>query len=337
MGILTPKLGIDLGTTNILVHTPKKGIVINEPSVVAISVIDKKVLAVGREAKEMLGRTPDTIVAYRPLKDGVIADYRTTEAMLRYFINKALGGFRILRPEVMVAVPAGITSTERRAVIDATLAAGAKAAYIIKEPVAAAIGANIPIGNASGHMIVDIGGGTAEMAVISLGGVVTSTSVRIGGNKFDAAIMEHVRKKYGLAIGDRTAEAVKITVGSALYLEEKLMMEVRGRDMMSGLPKTINVTSDDVTDAISNELDGIISALKNVLQNTPPELAADIIDRGIIMSGGSCLLRNLDQLITRATGIPAYVADEALLCVAKGTGIVLENLDAYKRSILATK
>lgn len=332
-----PKLGIDLGTTNVLVHSPKHGIVINEPSVVAISVIDKKVLAVGREAKEMLGRTPDTIVAYRPLKDGVIADYRTTEAMLRYFLNKALGGFRFFRPEVMVAVPAGITSTERRAVIDATLAAGAKAAYIIKEPVAAAIGASIPIGNASGHMIMDIGGGTAEMAVISLGGVVTSLSVRIGGNKFDAAIIDHVRKKCSLAIGDRTAEDIKITIGSALYLEDKLTMEVRGRDIISGLPKTVTVSSDDVTDAISNELDGIISALKTVLQNTPPELASDIIDRGIIMSGGSCLLRNFDQLVTRATGIPAYIAGEALLCVVKGTGIVLENLDAYKRSILATR
>lgn len=334
---MTPKIGIDLGTTNVLVHLPRRGIVINEPSVVAISVIDKKVLAVGHEAKEMLGRTPDTIVAYRPMKDGVIADYRTTEAMLRYFINKALGSFRIFRPEVMVAVPAGITSTERRAVIDATLAAGAKAAYIIKEPVAAAIGANIPIGNASGHMIIDIGGGTAEIAVISLGGVVASTSVRIGGNKFDNAITDYIRKKYGLAIGDRTAEEIKISIGSALYLEDKLKMDVRGRDMISGLPKTVTAVSDDVTDAISNELDGIITALKNVLQSTPPELAADIIDRGIIMSGGSCLLRNLDQLVTRATGIPSYIADEALLCVAKGTGIVLENLDAYKRSILATR
>ncbi len=331
------KIGIDLGTTNVLVHTPKKGIVINEPSVVAISVSDKKVLAVGNEAKEMLGRTPDTIIASRPLKDGVIADYRTTEAMLRYFINKALGGVRIFRPEVMVAVPAGITSTERRAVIDATLAAGAKAAYIIKEPVAAAIGANIPIGNASGHMIIDIGGGTSEIAVISLGGVVACNSVRIGGNKFDAAIMEDIRKKYGLAIGERTAEEIKITIGSALYLEEKLIMQVRGRDIISGLPKTITVTSDDVTNAISHELDGIVSAVKSVLQDTPPELAADVIDRGIIMSGGTSLLRNFDQLITRATGITAYIADEALLCVAKGTGIVLENLDAYKRSILATK
>ncbi|MDP2631105.1 MAG: rod shape-determining protein [Candidatus Uhrbacteria bacterium] len=335
--MFTSKLGIDLGTTNVLVHVPKRGIIINEPSVVAISVIDKRVLAVGREAKEMLGRTPDTIVAYRPLKDGVIADYRTTEAMLRYFTNKALGSFRLLRPEVMVAVPAGITSTERRAVIDATMAAGAKAAYIIKEPVAAAIGANIPIGNASGHMIIDIGGGTAEIAVISLGGVVTSISVRVGGNKLDAAIMEHIRKRYSLAIGERTGEEIKINIGSALYLEEKLTMEVRGRDTISGLPKTVTVTSEDVTDAISNELDAILSALKTVLQQTPPELAADIIDRGIIMSGGTSLLRNIDQLVTRATGIPAYIADESLLCVAKGTGIVLENLDAYKRSILATK
>lgn len=335
--MFTTKLGIDLGTTNVLVHVPKRGIIINEPSVVAISVIDKRVLAVGREAKEMLGRTPDTIVAYRPLKDGVIADYRTTEAMLRYFVNKALGNFRIIRPEVMVAVPAGITSTERRAVIDATMAAGAKAAYIIKEPVAAAIGANIPIGNASGHMIIDIGGGTAEIAVISLGGVVTSLSVRVGGNKLDAAIIEHIRKRYNIAIGERTSEEIKITIGSALYLEEKLTMEVRGRDSISGMPKTVTVTSEDVTDAISNELDAILSALKTVLQQTPPELAADIIDRGIIMSGGTSLLRNIDQLVTRATGIPAYIADESLLCVAKGTGIVLENLDAYKRSILATK
>jgi len=331
------KIGIDLGTTNILVYVPKRGIVINEPSVVAISTQDKKVLAVGQEAKEMLGRTPDTIVASRPLKDGVIADYKTTEAMLRYFINKALGGIRFFRPEVMVAVPAGITSTERRAVIDATIAAGAKAAYIIKEPVAAAIGANIPIGSASGHMIIDIGGGTAEMAVISLGGIVSSTSVRVGGNKFDYAISEYIRKKYGLAIGDRTAEQVKIKIGSALYLEDKLYLDVRGRDMISGLPRTINVSSDDVTDAIQNELEAIILAVKDVLYKTPPELSADVIDKGMILTGGSSLLRNIDQLISRATGVSAYVADESLLCVAKGTGIALENLESYKRSILSTK
>lgn len=331
------RIGIDLGTTYTLVHLPKRGIVINEPSVVAISMTDKKILAVGNEAKDMLGRTPDTIIALRPLKDGVIADYHTTEAMLRYFINKALGGVRLFRPEVMVAVPAGITSTERRAVIDATISAGARAAYIIKEPISAAIGADIPIGSASGHMIVDIGGGTAEMAVISLGGVVTSTSVRIGGNKFDSAIGEFVRRKYNLAIGERTAEEIKIKIGSALYLEDKLTMEVRGRDMITGLPRNIIVTSDDVTEAIQNELEAIINAAKKVLQDTPPELAADIMDKGMVLSGGSSLLRNIDQLLSRTTDVPAYVADDALLCVAKGTGIALENLDSYKRSILATK
>ncbi|MFA5358996.1 MAG: rod shape-determining protein [Patescibacteria group bacterium] len=335
--MLIKKIGIDLGTTNVLVHIPKKGIIINEPSVVAVSQVDRKILAVGIEAKEMLGRTPDTIIAKRPLKDGVIADYRTTEAMLRYFINKALGGVHLFRPEVMVAVPAGITSTEKRAVIDATIAAGARAAYIIKEPVVAAIGANIPIGSASGHMIIDIGGGTSEMAVISLGGIVASTSVRVGGNKLDTAIAEHVRKKYGLAIGERTSEDIKIQIGSALYMEERLQMEIRGRDMVSGLPKTITVTSDDVTDAIQNELEGIIAAVKDVLHKTPPELAADVIDKGIIMSGGTSLLRNIDQLVSRATGVAAYVADEPLLCVARGTGIALENLESYKRSILATK
>lgn len=335
--MLIRKIGIDLGTTFTLVHLPKRGIVINEPSVVAISVIDKKILAVGDEAKEMLGRTPETIVARRPLKDGVIADYRTTEAMLRYFINKALGGLKLFRPEVMVAVPAGITSTERRAVIDATIAAGARAAYIIKEPIAAAIGADIPIGSASGHMVVDIGGGTAETAVISLGGIVASTSVRIGGNKFDLALQEHIRKKYNLAIGERTSEDIKIKIGSALFLEKKLEMEVRGRDMVSGLPRTITVSSDDVTEAIQDELQGILEAVKAVLRKTPPELSADVIDKGMILSGGSSLLRNVDQLFTRATGVNAYIADEALLCVAKGTGVALDNLDLYKRSILASK
>jgi rod shape-determining protein MreB and related proteins len=337
MSLFIKKIGIDLGTTNVLVYIPKRGIVINEPSVVAISTVDKKVLAVGSEAKEMLGRTPETIVASRPLKDGVIADYKTTEAMLRYFINKALGGIRFFRPEVMVAVPAGITSTERRAVIDATIAAGAKAAYIIKEPVAAAIGANIPIGGASGHMIVDIGGGTAEIAVIALGGIVASTSVRIGGNKLDQAVSEHMRKKFGLAIGEQTAEQVKIKIGSALYLDEKLYTDVRGRDMITGLPKTIRISSDDVTEAIQPQLEGIIQATKDVLQKTPPELSADIIDKGMIFSGGSSLLRNIDKLFTRATGVSGYVADDSLLCVAKGTGIALENLDSYKRSVLATK
>jgi rod shape-determining protein MreB len=333
------RIGIDLGTTYTLVYLPKRGVVINEPSVVAVSMEDRKILAVGNEAKDMLGRTPDTIVALKPLKDGVIADYKTTEAMIRYFINKTLGGMRIFRPEVMVAVPAGISSTERRAVIEATIAAGAKAAYIIKEPVAAAIGADIPISSATGHMIVDIGGGTAEMAVISLGGVVASTSVRVGGEKFDAAILEYIKKKHGLIIGERTAEEIKIKVGSALFLadEDKLSMEINGRDMVSGLPRTMTITSDDVTEAIQNELEEILSATKRILQKTPPELVADIIDKGIVISGGSALLRNIDQLFSRAIGVSAYIADDPLLCVAKGTGIALDNLDSYKRSILAAK
>ncbi|MBU0531592.1 MAG: rod shape-determining protein [Candidatus Uhrbacteria bacterium] len=330
------KIGIDLGTTTVLVYVPKRGIIIHEPSVVAVSQIDKKVLAVGKEAKDMIGRTPDTIVARRPLKDGVIADYRTTEAMLRYFINKAVGGVRIFRPEVMVAVPGGITSTERRAVIDATLAAGAKAAYIIKEPIVAAIGANIPIGSPAGHMIIDIGGGTSEMAVISLGGIVASESVRIGGVKFDAAIAEHIRKKYGLAIGERTSEEIKIQIGSAMYLDQKLTMEIKGRDMVSGLPKIIEVSSDDVTEAIQNELEGIINTVKEVLHKTPPELSADVMDKGIVLSGGSSQLRNLDSLIAEATGVPTYVAEDPQQCVAKGTGIALENLEAYKRSIFTS-
>ncbi len=330
-------MAIDLGTTNVLVHVPKRGIVINEPSVVAISKADKKVLAVGAEAKEMIGRTPDTIVAERPLKDGVIASYSTTEAMLRYFINKALGGVRLFRPEVMIAVPAGITSTERRAVIDAALAAGARAAYIIKEPVVAAIGADIPIGSASGHMIIDIGGGTAEIAVISLGGIVAWGSVRIGGNRFDQSIAEFIRRKYGLAIGERTAEEVKITIGSAMFMDKPLTMEVKGRDMIMGLPRIITLKSDDITEALQHDLGGLVDAVKEVLHSTPPELSADVMDKGIVMSGGSSQLRNLDELIAQATGVACYVADEPLLCVAKGTGIALENLDNYKRSILATK
>ena len=331
--MLIKKVAIDLGTTNVLVHVPKRGIVINEPSVVAISKDEKKVLAVGAEAKDMIGRTPDMIVAERPLKDGVIADYRTTEAMLRYFINKALGGMRLFRPEVMVAVPGGITSTERRAVIDATIAAGAKAAYIIKQPVVAAIGANIPIGSPSGHMIIEIGGGTTEMAVISLGGIVASDSVRIGGVRFDQAIMEHTRRKYHLAVGERTAEDIKITVGSAMYLEDPLTMEVKGRDMITGLPKLIEVTSDDVTEAIQPQLEGIITTLKEVLHKTPPELSADVMDKGIVLSGGSSQLRNLDRLITETTGVPAYVAEEPQMAVARGTGLALDNLDAYKKSV----
>ena len=326
-----------MGTTYTLVYLPQKGIVLNEPSVVAISTHDKRVLAVGDEAKEMLGRTPDTIVARRPLKEGVIADYQITEQMLKYFINKAVGGVRFMRPEVLVAVPGGITSTEKRAVIDATLAAGAKVAHIILEPVAAAIGANIPIGSASGHMIIDIGGGTCEIAVLSLGGIVAKTSIRVGGTKLDLSLMEFIRKKYGLAIGERTAEEVKINIGTALSLDEKLVMEIKGRDMISGLPKSIQITSEDTVEALRDDLQGIINAIKSVLNNTPPELSADIMEKGMILSGGTSQLRNLERLVERATGVPTYMADEPLLCVAKGTGIVLDNLDAYKRSVSAIR
>lgn len=331
------KVGIDLGTANTLVHLPKKGIIINEPTVVAISVMDNRVLAVGQEAKEMLGRTPETIVASRPMKDGVIADYRVTEAMLRYFINKALGKVRFLRPEVMISVPGGITSTERRAVIEAAQAAGARAAYVIKETVAAAIGAGIPIAEARGNLIIDIGGGTTDVAVLSLGGIVNSTSVRVAGNRLDQAIVEHVRKKNGIAIGDRTAEEIKITIGSALPVKEEEIMEIKGRDMVSGLPKTVNVSTNEMVEAISDELYEIARAVKTVLQDTPPELASDIIDKGMVMTGGTALLRNLDKYIAQSVGVPCYTAEDALLCVAKGTGVALDNLDSYKRSILSVK
>lgn len=335
--MLVKKIAIDLGTTNVRVYVPKRGVIINEPSVVAVSMIDKKILAVGAEAKEMIGRTPETIVAIRPLRDGVIADYRTTEAMLRYFINKALGGVRFFRPEVMVAVPGGITSVERRAVIDATIASGARAAYIIKEPIVAAIGADIPIGSASGHLIVEIGGGTAEIAVLALGGIVASTSVRVGGNKLDAAVSDFIRRKYGLAIGERTSEEIKIQIGSAMYMDEKLNMEIKGRDMVTGLPRILNVSSDDITESIQEELRAIVEAVKDVLNQTPPELSADVMDKGMMLSGGTSQLRNLDQLLSKATGVPAYMTDEPAFNVAKGTGVALENLESWKRSILATK
>lgn len=331
------KVGIDLGTNNARVYVPKKGVAINEPSVVAISKGDEKILAVGLEAKDMLGRTPDSISAEHPLKEGVIANYKTTEAMLRYFINKALGGVHLFRPEVMVAVPSGITSTERRAVIDATIAAGARAAYLIKAPLVAAIGADIPIGAASGHMVIDIGGGTSEIAVISLGGIVASGSVRIGGNKFDQAISEFVRRKYNLAIGVHTAEEIKISVGSAMYMNKPLTVEIKGQDVVSGLPRIVTVTSDDVTEALQHELELFLNAIKEVLHDTPPELSADVMDKGIVLTGGSAQLRNLAELITETTGVPTYVAEDPMFCAVKGTGIALENIDSYKRSILATR
>ena len=335
--MFTKKIGIDLGTANTLVFTPQRGVTINEPSVVAVSVDDNRILAVGSEAREMIGRTPDTIVAYRPLKDGVIADYRVTEAMLRYFIDKAAGRIRLLKPEVMVSVPAGVTSTERRAVIEAATKAGAKAAYVVKEPVLAAIGAGIPITEPAGHMIVDIGGGTTDVAVISLGGIVAATSVKVAGNKLDGAVAEYIKKHYNLAIGDRTAEEIKITIGSAVPLDEDVAMNVKGRDLLTGLPRTITIRNSEIVDALAEPLGEIIEAIKQVLRDTPPELAADIIERGIVMSGGTSLLQKIGELVYQETGVSARIADDPLLCVAKGTGIALEHLDVYKRSITAKR
>lgn len=331
------RIAIDLGTANVLVYLPKRGIVVNEPSVVAISTDDNRILAIGTEAKEMLGRTPDTIVASSPLRDGVIADYRITQAMIRHYISRTAGGFRLSRPDVMVCVPAGATSTERRAVIDATEAAGARKAYIIKEPVAAAIGAGIPIASAAGNMVVDIGGGTTEIAILSLGGVVAQHSVRVGGNKIDAAIAEYIRRKYGLSIGDRTAEDIKKELGSALRLTKDIKLEIRGRDIIAGLPKTIAIHSNEITEAMADELQKIILAIRTVLEQTPPELSSDIIDRGMVLTGGGALLKNLDKLLTNVTGVPCAIAEDAQLCVARGTGIALDNLDEYKRSLAGVK
>ncbi|MCD8495072.1 MAG: rod shape-determining protein [Candidatus Pacebacteria bacterium] len=337
MGIFSQKLGIDLGTANTLVFLPGKGIVLNEPSVVAISEQDNEVLAIGTEAKQMIGKTPDSIIAYRPMKDGVIADYRITEAMLRYYFKKALGFWSIFRPEVMISVPAGITSTERRAVIEAATKAGAHSAYIVKEPILAAIGAGIPIHEPDGHMVVDIGGGTTDVAVISLGGIVQSTSVKCAGNKIDRAITDYIKKQYNLAIGDRTAELVKIKIGGAVPLEEELEIIIKGRDYVTGLPRSITIGTNEIVKAIDAELRAIIRAIKDVLQETPPELASDIIDNGIIMTGGSSQLRNLTDLVYRRTGVKATLAEDAPFCVVKGTGIALEHLDTYKKAIVAKK
>lgn len=339
--MLFKRLGIDLGTANSLVYLAGVGVVLNEPTVVAVSIEDNRVVAVGNEAKEMLGRTPGNIVASRPLRDGVIADYVVTEAMLRYFINRACGRSRIFKPEVMICVPAGCTQVERRAVMDATLSAGARTVYLIEEPLAAAIGAKIPIAMASGNMIVDIGGGSTEAAVISLGGVVVHNSVRVAGNKLDEAITSFIKKKFNLIIGERMAEEVKIQIGSALPSSSASAtksnpvkkMEVRGRDNLSGLPRMIEISSEEITQALTVTLNSIIAGIKGVLENTPPELASDIIDKGIVLSGGTALLNNIDKLIIQSTGVPVHIAEEPLLCVVRGTGVALENIDLYKRSI----
>jgi rod shape-determining protein MreB len=337
MKFFSPKLGIDLGTANTLVFIPGKGVVLNEPSVVAVSEIDNRILAVGNEARDMVGRTPESIVAYRPMRDGVIADYRVTEAMLRYFFTKSLPKWNIFKPDVMISVPAGITSTERRAVVEAAMKAGAKNAYIVKEPILAAIGAGIPIYEAHGHMIVDIGGGTTDVAVISLGGIVACTSVKCAGDRIDQSIIDYIKKTFNLAIGDKTAEQIKRDVGSAVLLEDELEMTIKGRDYLSGLPRSTTVKTNEIVKAISKDLKEMIKAIKAVLQETPPELSADIIDRGIIMTGGTSQLRNLTELVYRKTGVKAILAKDALYCVAKGTGVAIDHLDTYKKSIIAKR
>lgn len=327
------KIGIDLGTANSLVWVEGQGVVLNEPTVVAVTVDDNRVIAVGDEAKQMLGRTPGNIRASRPMREGVIADYVVTEAMLRYFIQKASNKNFFFKPEVMICVPAGCTQVERRAVLDATMAAGARNAYLIDEPLAAAIGAEIPIAAASGNMIIDIGGGAAEAAIISLGAVVVHKSVRVAGNKIDEAISSWIRKKHNLIVGDQTAENVKIKIGSALPLAKEEKMEVKGRDSVTGLPKIVELTSTEITEAIRLPLNQIIGAVKSVLEETPPELAADIIDKGIVMSGGTSTLRGFDKYMTQEIGVPSHIAEEPLYCVVKGIGVALENIDLYKRAI----
>ncbi|MFZ9386062.1 MAG: rod shape-determining protein [Candidatus Limnocylindrus sp.] len=327
------KIGIDLGTANVLVFVQGQGITVREPSVVAIDA-DDRIVAVGTEAKEMVGRTPGSITAIRPLRDGVIADYVVTEAMLRYFIKKGTAGkISFGRPDVLVSVPAGSTSVEKRYVLDAARQAGAGKAYLIEEPMAAAIGAQLPISGPSGNMIVNIGGGTAEIAVISLSDIVVAKSHRVGGNRFDEAIALYIRRKYNLMIGDRTAEQVKVEIGSALPLEEELSMSVKGRDMIAGLPREVLITSTEITEAMEVPLRNLTDAIRGVLEQTPPELSADIIDKGIVLSGGGALLRNIDRLITNVTGVAAHVAPDPLSCVAKGTGIALEHFDVFAKSL----
>lgn len=331
---MAKRIGIDLGTANVLVYVKGKGIVIAEPSVVALSTRDGRIKAVGAEALAMLGREPESIEVVRPMRNGVIADYMVTEAMLKYFIGRATGRFLTSKPEVMICIPAGVTSVEMRAVRDAAIEAGARRAWLIREPLAAAIGANIPVAQPSGNLIIDIGGGTTEVAVISLNDIVVSTSVRVGGNKFDEAIATFIKRKYNVVVGERTAESVKIEIGSALPMERPLTMQVRGRDQLAGLPRTIEVDSNEITEAIQEPLEAIINAVRAVLAETPPELSSDIIDRGMIMTGGGAMLRRANELLTEVTGVPCYVADQPAHCVAIGTGLALEHLDALRDSLV---
>jgi rod shape-determining protein MreB len=333
--MLAKHIGVDLGTVNVLVWVKGKGIILQEPSVVAIAIHDNKIVAVGTEAREMLGRTPETIEVARPLRDGVIADYVVTEAMLRYFIEKVAGRLRLFKPLIAISVPVGVTSVESRAVHDAAIQAGGREAYLIPEPLAAALGAGMPVNTPTGNLVVDIGGGTSEAAVISMNGIVEFASVRVGGNRIDEAVISYVKRKYNLMIGEATAEAVKIGIGSALPLEEEMSMEVRGRDQVSGLPKTIQVTSGEITEAISEPLSAIVGVVKGVLEKTPPELASDVIDRGIVLTGGGALLRYFHTLLTKETGVPCYVADNPMACVALGAGKALEDYEVIKRSLPA--
>ncbi len=335
--MLNNRIAIDLGTCNSLVYVRGKGIVLSEPSVVAVSLSDNRILAVGQAAKEMIGRTPADIKVYRPLKDGVIADYKVTQAMMRHFIKKTTSNFKLFKPELVISVPAGITSTERRAVIEAALSAGARQAFVVKEPISAAIGAGIPINSSSGHMIINIGGGTSEIAVISLGGIVTATSVRVAGDKLDMAISDYMKKKYNLAIGTQSAEEIKIKVGTALPQKELRFMEIQGRDLILGLPRNIKISNNEVCEAISDTLAEIMTAVKQVLSETPPEISADIMNKGIIMAGGGALLPKINELVAQSSGVPCFIADEPLFCVIKGTGTVLEHLEEYKKVVMSKK
>ncbi len=328
------QLGVDLGTVNVVVYAQGKGIVISEPSVVAVSMPGRKIQAVGGAAREMIGRTPGSIRIMRPMREGVIADYVVTEAIMRYFIDRVCGRFRLFQPEMMISVPTGVTGVERRAVSDAAVAAGCKSAALIAEPLAAAIGARVPISAPSGNMIINVGGGTTEIAVISLNDIVVSSSVRVAGNKIDGAISNHIRRQHNLLIGDPTAEEIKIAIGSATQMDEAIPMEVRGRDQVAGLPRTVTITSDEVAAAISDPVQSIVRGVKSVLEQTPPELAADIIDKGMVMTGGGSLLRNLDELLTDETGIPCHVADQPLMCVALGTGIALEHFEVLRKVLV---
>ena len=331
---MSDDMGIDLGTANTLVHMKNKGIVLREPSVVAIEVNTNEVLAIGEEAKKMLGRTPGNIMPVRPMRDGVISEYETAQIMLKYFIKRAMGKSTFIRPRVLVGVPSGVTEVEKRAVIDASLEAGAREAYLIEEPMAAAIGAGLPVQDACGSMIVDIGGGTCEVAVISLGGIVEKSSVHAAGDALDRAIQLHVRKKYDLVIGERTAEEVKIAVGNAIMSDEPDSVEIRGRDLRTGLPKNMMLSANDVCEAIDEPVRSIIMAVRNTLEKTPPELASDIMLNGIVMTGGTSLLRNLDRRLSEETKIPVFVSEEALNCVAIGTGMAVENIDTYRKGFL---